>query len=171
MRASTTLPSRSSSLLTSALLGTSLLTSIGCSSLCTTRSQVFEGYSDDQLWTAMVASATTPVYDDWRVLDNHVHSDPTTHRIEISRVLKRTLVNPEAPPLEQEREWKFQVVLTHDPELNAPLIDFTARQLAVPAYVWSESDRFFLQMRTLLGAPAATIESTSAQEPTTPAQP
>ncbi|MEY4820526.1 MAG: hypothetical protein RLY72_178, partial [Planctomycetota bacterium] len=27
---------------------------------CTTRSQVFEGYGDDQLWTAMVASAQKP---------------------------------------------------------------------------------------------------------------
>ena len=61
---------------------------------CTTRSQVFEGYGDDQLWTAMVASAQKPTYDDWRVMDNEVYVDEATRRIEVYRVLKRTLVTP-----------------------------------------------------------------------------
>ena len=123
---------------------------------CTTRSQVFEGYGDDQLWTAMVASAQKPTYDDWQVMDNEVYVDEATRRIEVYRVLKRTLVTPYSTPRQEEREWKFQIALGRDPELDSPTVDFTARQLVVPAYVWTEADKFFLQMRTSLGAPTAT---------------
>lgn len=123
---------------------------------CTTRSQVFEGYGDDQLWTAMVASAQKPTYDDWRVMDNEVYVDQATRRIEVYRVLKRTLVTPYSTPRQEEREWKFQIALGRDPELDSPTVDFTARQLVVPAYVWTEADKFFLQMRTSLGAPTGT---------------
>jgi hypothetical protein len=118
---------------------------------CTTRSQLFDGYSDDQLWTAMVATARSPEYDNWKVSDNEVFLDDSSRRIEIYRVLKRTLVSPYSDPRREEAEWKFQVVLTRDEELDQPLIDFTARQLTVPAHVWDEADRYFQQMRTLLG--------------------
>ncbi len=118
---------------------------------CTSRSQVFEGYSEDQLWTAMVATARTPVYDDWKVMDNQVFVDEASRRIEIYRVLKRTFVSPHAEPQRESEEWKLQIMLGRDEELGQPLVDFTARQVDVPAHVWDEADRYFLQMRTLLG--------------------
>jgi hypothetical protein len=119
---------------------------------CTTRTQVFEGYADDQLWSAMVTSAKSPSYDDWKVMDNEVYADERSRTIEVYRVLKRTYVAPEAPVREEERAWKFQIVLGHDPEALAPAVDFTARQLTVPAHVWREADRYFVQMRLLLSA-------------------
>ena len=122
---------------------------------CTTRSQVFEGYPDDQLWTAMVASAKSPSYDDWKVMDNEVYADERARTIEIYRVLKRTYVAPESTVLEEERAWKFSITLGHDAEALAPSVDFTARQMAVPAHVWREADRYFVQMRLLLGQPAS----------------
>jgi hypothetical protein len=134
---------------------------------CTTRSQVFEGYSQDQLWTAMVATARSPAYDDWKISDNEVYIDEDARRIEIFRVLKRTLVSPYSEPRRESEEWKFQIVLARDEELGQPLVDFTARQVDVPAHVWDEADRYFMQMRTLLGpVKSPSSEPASAAEPT-----
>lgn len=120
---------------------------------CTSRSQVFEGYADDQLWTAMVATARTPEYDDWKLTENEVFVDESGRRVEIYRVLRRTLVSPYADARRETAEWRFQVALSD--EDGAPMVDFTARQAAIPAHVWTEADRYFAQMRTLLGPPAA----------------
>lgn len=128
---------------------------------CTTRTQVFEGYSDDQLWTAMVATANAPEYDDWRIRRNEVFVDDDSRRIEVFRVLRRTYVSPYAEPSRQEREWRFEILLARDEELGFPMVDFTARQVTVPAHVWQEADRYFAQMRTLLG-PVAAAPSTDA---------
>jgi hypothetical protein len=122
---------------------------------CTTRTQVFQGYPDDQLWTAMVASAKSPSYDDWKVMDNEVYADERSRVIEVYRVLKRTYVAPESTVREEERAWKFSIALGHDAEALAPSVDFTARQLTVPAHVWREADRYFVQMRLLLGQPGS----------------
>ena len=125
--------SRSAATASAVVSATMLLTSVGC----TTRSQVFDGYGDDQLWTAMVATARSPEYDDWKVSDNQVFVDDASRRIEIYRVLKRTYVTPWSDPLREDLEWRFQVVLSRDSADDPPLVDFTARQIAVPAHVWS----------------------------------
>jgi hypothetical protein len=147
----------------STFLAAAATTFVSLGAGCTTRTQVFEGYADDQLWSAMVASAKSPSYDDWKVMDNEVYADEQRRTIEVYRVLKRTYVAPEAPVREEERAWKFQIVLGHDPEALAPAIDFTARQLSVPAHVWREADRYFVQMRLLLsdagGKPSAPAPS------------
>jgi len=135
---------------------------------CTSRSQVFEGYGDDQLWTAMVATARAPSYDDWKIDENEVFVDDAQRRIEIYRVLKRTYVSPYSDPRKEEEEWRFQIVLARDAELDQPMVDFTARQITVPAHVWDEADRYFAQMRLLLGpvkSPAADAPATT-EEPT-----
>lgn len=131
---------------------------------CTSRSQVFEGYGDDQLWTAMVATARAPSYDDWKIDENEVFVDDAQRRIEIYRVLKRTYVSPYSDPRKEEEEWRFQIVLARDTELDQPMVDFTARQLTVPAHVWDEADRYFAQMRLLLGpvAPPASSNAPAA---------
>lgn len=130
---------------------------------CVTRSQPFPGYTDDQLWTAMVATAKAPIYDDWKISENEVMVDETGRRLEIYRVVRRTLVSPTADPWKEDMEWRMQVVLGRDWDGTTPTIDFTARQVTVPAWVWAEADRYFGQMRTLLGpvkAPAEPAPST-----------
>ncbi len=117
---------------------------------CTTRTQTFEGFGETQLWPAMVATARTPSYDDWKVLGNEVYADDERRVIEVFRTLRRTYYSPEAEPLTEEREWRFQIVLGDDPEHLAPSVAFTARQFAVPAHVWTEADRYFLQVRRSL---------------------
>jgi hypothetical protein len=141
------------------LLGTTFLAA-GCAG----RTRTFDGYSDAQVWSAMVASAKAPRYEDWRVLENEVHADEATRTVHIFRVLKRTYVTPTAPPLEQSREWRFDVSLRTDEAANAPLVDFTARQFAVASHVWSEADRYFVDMQYALKAPAGTGEASEPSE-------
>lgn len=114
---------------------------------CTSRTRTFEGHSEPQVWSAMVAAAKAPRYDDWRVIENEVYADESTHTVRIFRVLRRTYVTPTAPPLEQSREWRFDAVLSRDEDVDAPMVDFSARQLAVASHVWSEADRYFLDMQ------------------------
>ena len=123
---------------------------------CTSRSQVFEGYSQDQVWSAMIAAAQSPEYDDWKVAENETFVDEDGRRVEVYRVLRRLLVTPYANPRKESEEWRFQLVLAQDMDINAPVVDFTARQITVPAHVWREADRYFGQVRTLLGPPEAT---------------
>lgn len=123
---------------------------------CTSRSQVFEGYSQDQVWSAMVAAAQSPDYDDWKVAENETFVDQDGRRVEVYRVLRRLLVTPYADPRKESEEWRFQLVLAHDMDIDAPVVDFTARQVTVPAHVWREADRYFGQVRNLLGPPEAT---------------
>ena len=86
-------------------------------------------------------------------------------------MLNRTLVSPHADPQRESEEWKLQVVLGRDEELGQPLVDFTARQVDIPAHVWDEADRYFLQMRTLLG-PVKTAQPAEANsESETPMPP
>ena len=134
-----------------AATATVLVTGLGCA----TRTQAFEGYPEDRLWSAMVASARNPKYDDWRVMDNQVHAEDGSHGIEVYRVLRRNLVHPESAPSLEQREWKFQIELRHDANAGGlPVVAVTARQIAVPAHVWTEADRYFAQVRAILDAPA-----------------
>jgi hypothetical protein len=123
---------------------------------CTSRSQVFEGYSQDQVWSAMIAAAQSPEYDDWKIAENETFVDEDGRRVEVYRVLRRLLVTPYADPRKESEEWRLQLVLAHDMDIDAPVVDFTARQITVPAHVWREADRYFGQVRTLLGPPEAT---------------
>ena len=118
---------------------------------CTSRTQTFEGYSDDQVWSAMVAASRTPEYDDWKVADNDVFVDEEGRRIEVYRRLRRLYVSPHSDPRKEDEEWRLQVMLDHDESADAPMVDFTARQITVPAHAWREADRLFAQVRALLG--------------------
>jgi hypothetical protein len=142
----------SRSVLAAVLAGTSLVSFTGC----TTRTQAFDGYPVDRLWPAMVATAQTPQYPDWKVMENDVFSDESTRTIEIYRLLKRTVVTPQNPPRTEDRTWKFRIELKDSD--GAPALNFSARQLAVPDHVWREAERYFAQVRTALGgaAPSST---------------
>ena len=99
----------------------------------------FEGYSPDQVWTAMTAVAEAPDYDDWTMSTNDVWIDPDANRIEIFRRLKRHLHRPGSKPIFQSREFRMRVTLdAQDP----PVVWFKNRGLQVPAHVWEERDRY-----------------------------
>lgn len=131
---------------------------------CTSRTQAFEGCSADRLWPAMVATARTPDYSDWKVTDNYVHTDDSSRTIDVFRTLRRTRVQPYSPTREEERSWKFQIELEGGPE--SPVVRFSARQFAVPDHVWREADRYFAQVRGTLGGPAEPAASGASAEST-----
>jgi len=139
-------------------------TTIAIATGCAGRTRTFEGYDDSQVWSAMVATAKTPRYEDWRVMENEVFADDSTRTVHVFRVLKRTLVTPTAPPLEQRREWRFDIVLRRDELADSPLVDFTARQFAVAAHAWAEADRYFVDMQFALKSPAAPVPATPSPE-------
>lgn len=133
---------------------------------CTTRLQSFPGQSQDRLWTAMVATARTPTYDDWKVMDNQILADTEQRRIEVYRVLKRTVAHSESKPTVEERSWRFHIEMSEESgasgTASTPSIQFTARQIAVPSHVWTEADRYFDQVRRFLEAPPDPTSSVSA---------
>ena len=106
---------------------------------CTTQSQTFEGYYDDQVWSAMVAAARAPEYDEWKIAENETFIDEDGRRVEVYRVLRRLYVTPYSTPLDESREWRMQMVLGRHDDADAPVVDFTARQITVPAHVWGRS--------------------------------
>ena len=138
-----------------------LLASTGC----TTQSQSFEGYADDQVWSAMVAASRTPEYDDWKVSENEVFVDEAGRRIEVYRRLRRFYVSPHSDPRKEDEEWRLQMTLVDDSSADAPTVEFTARQITVPAHVWREADRFFAQVRALLGPAVEETGEPSSPEP------
>ena len=140
---------------------------IASASGCTSRTQTFDGCSAERLWPAMVATARTPEYSDWKVMDNHVYANDGEHVIEVFRTLKRTRVQPYSPERQEEKTWKFQIQL--EGASDSPTVRFSARQFAVPDHVWREADRYFAQVRgTLEGPahPAATPAKSSASADT-----
>ncbi|MBI1303472.1 MAG: hypothetical protein GC172_06755 [Phycisphaera sp.] len=132
---------------------------------CTSRTQTFEGYSDDQVWSAMVAVSRAPEYDDWKIADNDVFVDEAGRRIEVYRRLRRLYVSPYSEPRKEDEEWRLQMMLERDDSLDAPTVEFTTRQVTVPAHVWREADRFFAQVRALLGPVEEPTDEPESAEP------
>ncbi len=114
---------------------------------CTSVEHSFLGYSSDQVWTAMVAVARTPVYDDWKVAGNDVWVDEREYRIEVYRHLRRVLHQPEADPRRESRTWRFEIRLV---ELDPPLARLVSRGLGQPVDARREGNRYFLDVHELL---------------------
>lgn len=152
--------SASPSFLTRTLAVAAASFAVASSTGCSSRTQTFEGCSAERLWPAMIATARTPDYSDWKVMDNYVHTDDSARKIDVFRTLKRTRVQPYSPTREEERSWKFQIELEGSPE--SPVVRFSARQFAVPDHVWREADRYFAQVRGTLKGPAEPSEPAAA---------
>jgi hypothetical protein len=115
---------------------------------CSSRTATFPGFSDPEVWNAMVTVAKNPEYKDWFVFENEVWMNRPTGEIEVHRFLRRDLVRVGQDPERQEERWKFQITFEHT---DPPTIMFTARQVKVPAHLWREADRYFADMRNILG--------------------
>ncbi len=130
---------------------------------CTTVHQEFAGLPSDQVWTALVAVAESPGYDDWIVTDNDVWVDEAAHRIEIYRRLRRVIHQPAYKARRENREWRFQVIFE---PTDPPLATFTSRGLGVPSHAQHEGERYFLDVLDLLGGmpPADEAPSTASSD-------
>ena len=119
---------------------------------CTTMRQTYPDATARQVWSAMVAVARSPSYDDWDVLNNETWVDEEHGRIEIYRQLRRVIYQPVSRPRTERREWRFEVVL-EKPE--PPTVAFVSRGLGVPSHAQAEANRFFVDVWTILGAGGA----------------
>ena len=124
----------------------------GLSAGCTNVTQTFPGRSADQVWTALVAVANEPRYDDWAVAANEAWVDESQRRIEIFRHLRRVLYAPGtgSEPRPENRTWRFEVRLVGD---DPPEATFRSRGFAVPAHAGEEAVRYFADVRELLTSP------------------
>ena len=139
---------------------------------CTSIERTYDGYSSDQVWTAMVAAAESPAYADWKVAANDVWVDESAQRIEIYRHLRRVLFRPGAEPHRETQTWRIELRLNRG---NPPTATFASRGLGLPTDVQYEANRFFLDVHDLLrGVPAETgrlvadealLDSLGADEP------
>ena len=118
---------------------------------CSSRTATFPGFSDPEVWNAMVTVAKNPEYKDWFVFENEVWTDRPSGEIEIHRFLRRDLVRVGQDPQRQEERWNFRVTLEHT---DPPTLKFTARQVKIPGHLWREADRYFADMRNILGIEA-----------------
>ncbi len=138
-----------------AMIGSIALTLLLAGS--TTVRQEFRGSAPDAVWSALVAAAQTPQYDDlevserWVVTENNVWPDRESGRIEIYRRLDRVLYRPRAEPQRQRRTWRFRVIFEPD---KPPSALFVSRGLAVPIQARVEADRYFEDVKNLLASSA-----------------
>lgn len=144
-----------------------LLTALLMIGGCATVSESFPGRDPDQVWTALVAVAETPSYDDddptkrWWVKENRVWVDEANARIEIYRELDRMLRRGTSPPLRQERTWRFQIVL----DAEGPTATFTSRGVGVPMRAVAEGNRYFTDVHALLDGTGQPEPGTEAGNP------
>lgn len=139
---------------------------------CTSVKHTFTDVPAEQVWTAMVAVAEHPRYDDWHLAENDVWVDQPAHRIEVYRRLQRVLYRPAAKPFPQQQAWRFQIEFEPD-DGAAPEAVFTSRGFNIPAYAWAEGDRYFADVRDILAGlpPASTAPLPSAAASPPPAPP
>ncbi len=142
------------------VLGLVLLTAFGCAS----RSRSFAGYDSDNVWTALVAVAQSPDYDDadpakrWAVEENEVWVDEPGQRIEVYRQLTRRIYRPGKVVRREDQSWKFRVTLDReDPE--DPKATFVSRGFAWPTQAVAEGDKYFEDVLVILGGPSTATAS------------
>lgn len=123
---------------------------------CTTVTQSFPGEAPAHVWTALIAIAESPQYDDpdparrWFIRENDVWVDEAGSRIEIYRKLDRLLVRPGTKPQRQRQTWEFRILL--DVVEGEPHAKFVSRGSAVPTHAQSEGERYFRDVRMLLSS-------------------
>ncbi len=115
---------------------------------CLRVKESFPDHDRSTVWTAIKTVAEEPTYQEWHLLENRVWADPDSARLEIYRVARRTLHRPQARPLNERREWRFQVTLD---EKDPPTATFLSRGWAVPMHARIEADRFFDDVWEVLG--------------------
>jgi len=115
---------------------------------CTRIHRSYPERSADEVWTAARAVAEEPRYDDWVVIENAVHADSSTRRIEIYRELRRDLALPATKIQREDRTYRFRITVA---DATPAEVTFTSRGWAVPAHAHSEGMRFLDELEEILG--------------------
>ncbi|MCA9296469.1 MAG: hypothetical protein KC983_08125 [Phycisphaerales bacterium] len=123
----------------------------GCKSSVT---REFDGHQAADVWTAMTAVAEQPDYQSgpydqrWTVVRNDVFIDDANRRIEIDRELKRILQRPRTREERQDDHWTIRVTMVRE---DPPTVTFLDRGWHLPTDSQYEAERFFAEMREVLG--------------------
>ena len=133
-----------------------LLFALGCS----TTSHSWPGDDRSVVWSAMVAAAHAPEYtaDDprkrWIVVENSVDENSKSGRIQIHRILARSLKLPRQAVQNDRRVWFFDIYLLPVDVENPtapPKTSFNAKSNTwIPARSIDEADRYFHLVDNLL---------------------
>jgi hypothetical protein len=137
-----------------------ILCALGWSPLggCMSVSASFAGCDSAQVWTALIGAAESPDYDDlpewkrWEARENEVWTAPGQDRIEIYRRLHRDVIQSAARQHDEER--RYIITITYNAS-GTPSATFTIREGAIPAWAQEEGERYFANVRELLGEVAA----------------
>lgn len=116
---------------------------------CTTYRESYTGLDSQRVWGAMVATAESPEYSDWFIIENEVAINEADARIDVYRRIRRDVRVPMGGTQRQERTLKHQIRLFE--EDGHPLIEFYGRSGGVPANEQSESFRYFDQVWAAMG--------------------
>ena len=120
---------------------------------CTTVTHRFSGHDAEQVWTALVAVAESPHYDDWDVASNEVWVDERSRRIQVYREVRRVLYQAGATPQPEHRTWRLEISMV---QTRPPKVLFQNRGGDVPAHSVHEAQRYFNDVMDLLaGLPEA----------------
>ena len=121
---------------------------------CTTKSAVFEGRTPEQVWTAMVAIAEEPRYDNWVVVENNVWVDGVFDRIEIQRSLKRDHHRHGSKPVRETEHLELQAVLERT---EPPVVTVTVRNAMIRGKGLMAIDHFLAELGGLLDPDETTM--------------
>lgn len=133
---------------------------LGVAGGCTTLRESYPDHAPAHVWTAMKAVAESPEYDDWWVSSNNVWVDEANSRIEVHRRVDRSLRRPLARPLREEREWRFKITMA---SLDPPTVSFVSRGFGVPMHARIEAERYFADVRRMLGVASKPLVEESGQ--------
>lgn len=127
---------------------------------CSTTSHSWPNTDRSVVWTAMVAAARAPEYksDDprkrWVVIENTVDENPDLGRIQVHRVLARSLRLPRQAVQNDRRVWFLDIyLLPVDPEKPSapPRATFNAKSNSwVPVRAIDEADHYYSLVDKLL---------------------
>lgn len=131
---------------------------------CSTYKHTYPQHSAEQVWSAALAVAESPDYDeDWRVTENHVWVDDEWARMEIDRELRRVVKKPYHQAVKERRDWQFRVELISE---EPATLAFTNRTPMIPGWSYDEAERFFSDVNAMLMAvPATGVEDAEPPQP------
>lgn len=117
---------------------------------CMTLRQEFAGHEPGNVWSAARAVAESPEYDDWRIITNEVWESPEEARLEVFRQVHRAVRTPPHKPRVEERTWRFRIEML---DADHPTLRFISRGFGIPAHARAEGNRYFRNVREMLGDP------------------
>ena len=127
---------------------------------CTTTSHSWPNTDRGLVWTAMVAAAGAPEYKSedprkrWIVVENTVDENSDVGRIQVHRVLARSLKLPRQAVQHDRRVWFLDIyLLPIDPDdpSNTPTATFDAKSTSwIPVRTTDDADLYFSLVDALL---------------------